>query len=51
MVSVHSCKTLTKTEGLGKESESGGQRGEHYRVLGGGKGLKSLRASRKNGNM
>jgi hypothetical protein len=26
-------------------------RGEHDRVLGGGKGLKSLKASRKNGNM
>ena len=35
----------------GRRKQSQGEReGEHDRVLGGGKGLKSLKASRKNGN-
>ena len=38
-------------EGPGREREWGVQREEYDQVLGGGKGLKFLRYSRKNGNM
>ena len=37
-------------EGPGRKGGWWVQRGEHDWVFGGGKGLKSLRASRKNGN-
>jgi hypothetical protein len=44
-------KATPSGKGGGPGRERGDQRGEHDWVLGGGKGLKSLRASRKNGNM
>jgi hypothetical protein len=38
-------------EGPRRERDGAGQRGKPDKVLGGEKGLKYLRASRKNGNM
>ena len=43
-------KAIASGEGYGRERGKWGQRGEHDQVLGGEKGLKSLRASRKNEN-
>ena len=42
--------TTSRKEGTWEGKGKGVARGEHDRVLGGGKGLKSLRDSSKNGN-